>query len=145
MASTTPSLKSSEIARNWYVIDASQAPLGRVASAAAQKLVGKHKSTYTPHMDNGDFVIVINAEKIVVTGKKMADKTYYRHSGYIGSTKETTLAELMEKDPTQAITRAVKGMLPKNKLQSERLARLKVFAGAEHPHDAQKPQKVEEV
>lgn len=139
MTSKTPSLKTAEISRSWYVIDASSAPLGRVATQVAEKLIGKHKATYTPHIDNGDFVVVINASDIQVTGNKMDAKKYYRHSGYIGSTKEATLSEKMEKDPTEVITLAVKGMLPKNKLQSDRLARLKVYAGSEHPHEAQKP------
>lgn len=139
MSAKTPSLKASEVSRDWYVIDAASAPLGRVATQVAEKLTGKHKPTFTPHIDNGDFVIVINSDKLVATGKKMAQKTYYRHSGYIGSTKETTLSEQMEKDSTRVIERAVKGMIPKNKLLSDRMARLKVYAGSEHPHEAQKP------
>ena len=142
MATKTPSLKTAEISRDWYVIDASSAPLGRVATQIAEKLIGKHKPTYTPHIDNGDFVVVINADKIVVTGKKMDQKKYYRHSGYIGSTKEATLSEKMEKNSADVIELAVKGMIPKNKLASDRMARLKVYTGEEHPHEAQKPQKL---
>ena len=136
----TPSLKASEIDRKWYVIDASSATLGRVATQVAEKLIGKHKATYTPHIDNGDFVVVINSDKLQVSGKKLNQKVYYRHSGYIGSLKEATLAEHLEKDSTRVIEMAVKGMIPKNKLQTPRMARLKVYAGEEHPHEAQKPE-----
>ena len=142
MSAKTSSLKASEISRDWYVIDAASAPLGRVATQVAEKLIGKHKPTFTPHIDNGDFVVVINSDKIKTTGKKLDQKTYYRHSGYIGSIKETTLNEQMEKDSTRVIERAVKGMLPKNKLLSDRMARLKVYAGEDYPHEAQKPSKM---
>lgn len=142
MNSKTSSLKASEISRNWYVIDASTDTLGRVATQVAEKLIGKHKATYTPHIDNGDFVVVVNSDNIKVSGKKMDDKKYYRHSGYIGSIKEATLGEKIEKDSTKVIELAVKGMLPKNKLQNDRMIRLKIYPTADHPHEAQKPQKM---
>ncbi len=138
-ANKTSSLKAADISRDWYVIDAASAPLGRVATQIAEKLIGKHKPTFTPHIDNGDFVVVINSDALVTTGKKATQKVYYRHSGYIGSTKETTLEEQVEKDSTRVIENAVKGMLPKNKLQSDRMGRLKVYADSDHPHEAQKP------
>lgn len=138
----TFSLKSGDIKRNWVLIDASEAPLGRVATLVARRLVGKYKPTYTPHIDDGDYVVVINADSLVATGNKEATKTYYRHSGYPGSTKARTLAEVKDKDATKAITAAVKGMLPKNKLTAQRMARLRVYADAEHGHEAQKPSKL---
>lgn len=134
--------KASSVNRSWYVIDASEAPLGRIASKIALLLMGKEKPTFTPHIDNGDFVVVINAANLVVTGNKMTEKMYYRHSQYPGNLKEATLAEVIAKDPARAITEAVKGMLPKNKLQADRLARLKVYAGSEHKHQAQGPKPV---
>ena len=117
-------------------------PLGKLAVVIADKLMGKSKVTYTPHIDNGDYVIVINAKDVVVTGDKMVQKKYYRHSGYPGGIKELSLKEVIEKDPSRAIVEAVKGMLPKNKLASERLKRLRVFAGAEHTHAAQNPKEI---
>ena len=138
----TYSQKSSEISREWYLIDASTLPLGKLAVVIADKLMGKSKVTYTPHIDNGDYVVVINAKNIQVTGNKMVDKKYYRHSGHPGSLKELKLEEVIEKDPTRAIREAVKGMLPKNKLAAERLKRLRVFPGAEHTHAAQNPKEV---
>jgi large subunit ribosomal protein L13 len=138
----TFSLKSSDIKRNWVLVDASEAPLGRIATVIAQRLVGKYKPTYTPHIDDGDYVVVINSDKLIVTGDKERAKTYYRHSGYPGNLKSATLAEAKEKDSTKVVTAAVKGMLPKNKLAAQRLARLRVFTGEEHTHDAQKPQKI---
>ena len=142
MKKYTYSAKRSDNPEKWYVLDANGAVLGRFASQVAQRLRGKHNPLFTPHADTGDWVIVINADKIVLTGRKMDQKIYYRHSGYIGSTKEATLAEKMEKDPTDVVVLAVKGMLPKNKLHADRMARLKVYAGEEHPHEAQKPQKI---
>lgn len=138
----TYSQKSSEIKREWWLIDASTMPLGKLAVVIADKLMGKSKVTYTPHIDNGDYVIVINAKNIVVTGEKMIQKKYYRHSGYPGGIKELRLEEVIEKDPSRAIIEAVKGMLPKNKLAAERLKRLRVFAGGEHTHVAQNPKEI---
>jgi len=138
----TYSAKPSEVTRAWYVIDASEAPLGRVATKVATLLTGKEKPMFTHHIDTGDYVIVINAEKLVVTGDKMTKKMYYHHSHYPGGLKEATLAEKMVKDPTHALTHAIRGMLPVNKLRDGRLARLKVYAGAEHNHEAQKPETI---
>ena len=138
----TYSQKSSEIKREWYLIDASTLPLGKLAVVIADKLMGKSKVTYTPHIDNGDYVVVINAKNLKVTGDKMTDKTYYRHSGFPGGLKSLRLEEVIEKDPSYAITEAVKGMLPKNKLAADRLARLRVFDGAEHTHTAQNPKEI---
>ena len=138
----TYSQKSSEISREWYLIDASTLPLGKLAVVIADKLMGKSKVTYTPHIDNGDYVVVINAKNLKVTGNKMTDKKYYRHSGFPGGLTELKLEEVIEKDPSLAIREAVKGMLPKNKLAADRLARLRVFDGAEHAHTAQTPKEI---
>ena len=138
----TYSQKSAEISREWWVIDASTLPLGKLAVVVADKLMGKSKVTYTPHIDNGDYVIVLNAKNLKVTGAKMTDKKYYRHSGFPGGLKELKLEEVIEKDPSYAIKAAVKGMLPKNKLAADRLARLRVFDGAEHTHAAQNPKEI---
>ena len=138
----TYSQKTAEISREWYVIDASTLPLGKLAVVIADKLMGKSKVTYTPHTDNGDYVVVINAKNIKVTGDKMVEKVYYRHSGFPGGLKSLRLEEVIEKDPSYAIIEAVKGMLPKNKLQADRLARLRVFEGAEHTHTAQQPKEI---
>jgi len=138
----TYSQKSSEISREWWTIDASTMPLGKLAVVIADKLMGKSKVTFTPHIDNGDYVIVTNAKKLVVTGEKMTDKKYYRHSGFPGGLTELKLEEVLEKDPSLAIREAVKGMLPKNKLAAERLARLRIFDGAEHAHAAQNPKEI---
>ena len=138
----TYSQKSSEISREWWLVDASTLPLGKLAVVIADKLMGKSKVTYTPHIDNGDYVVVINAKHLVVTGDKMVAKKYYRHSGYPGGLKELKLEEVIEKDPARAITQAVKGMLPKNKLAADRLARLRVFPEAEHAHAAQNPKEI---
>lgn len=135
----TFSLKPADINRAWVVIDASQVPLGRLASLVATRLIGKYKPTFTPHVDDGDYVIVVNADKLVVTGNKEDAKTYYRHSGFPGGLKERTLKEVRELNSSLAIEQAVKGMIPKNKLAPERLARLRVFGGTEHTHAAQKP------
>ena len=138
----TYSQKSSEIKREWWLIDASTMPLGKLAVVIADKLMGKSKVTYTPHIDNGDYVVVINAKNLIVTGDKMLAKKYYRHSGYPGGIKELRLEEVIEKDASRAIVEAVKGMLPKNKLAAERLKRLRVFDGAEHAHAAQNPKEI---
>ena len=138
----TYSQKASEIKREWWVIDASTLPLGKLAVVIADKLMGKSKVTYTPHIDNGDYVVVTNAKHLVVTGNKMVDKKYYRHSGFPGGLTELKLEEVLEKDPTLAIKAAVKGMLPKNKLAADRMARLRVFEGAEHAHTAQNPKEI---
>ena len=138
----TYSQKSSEIKRDWYLIDASTLPLGKLAVVIADKLMGKSKVTYTPHIDNGDYVVVINAKNIQVTGNKMTDKMYHRHSGFPGGLTSLKLEEVIEKDPSYAIKEAVKGMLPKNKLAADRLARLRVFNGAEHTHAAQNPKEI---
>ena len=138
----TYSMKSAEIKRDWYVIDASTLPLGKLAVVIADKLMGKSKVTYTPHIDNGDYVVVTNAKKLVVTGNKMVDKKYYHHSQFPGGLKELKLEEVIEKNPALAIREAVKGMLPKNKLSAERLKRLRVFDGAEHDHAAQNPKEI---
>ncbi|MCR6712562.1 MAG: 50S ribosomal protein L13 [Demequina sp.] len=141
MRTFTP--KPGDITKNWYVIDATDVVLGRLASQAATLLRGKHKATFAPHVDGGDFVIVINAEKVALTGKKLTDKMVYRHSGYPGGLKEMPIGELLEKHPTRVIENAVKGMLPKNKLAATQLTHLKVYAGSEHPHAAQQPQAFE--
>ncbi len=136
---STYSAKPTEVTRAWHLVDASTATLGRVAGDVAQLLTGKGKPMFTKHIDCGDFVVVINAGNIKVTGNKMEDKVYYRHTGYPGGIKDRTLREQMEKDPTEAIIKAVRGMLPVNKLRDDRLKRLKVYAGEEHNHAAQKP------
>ena len=135
--------KPGEVQREWLLVDATDMTLGRLASAVAQILRGKNKPTYTPHVDTGDFVIVINAEKIKVTGKKVTDKVYYRHTLYPGGLKSETFQEAMAKHPERVIERAVKGMLPKNTLGRAMGKKLKVYAGPEHPHQAQKPRKIE--
>ena len=138
----TYSQKSSEIKRDWWVIDAGSMPLGKLAVVIADKLMGKSKVTYTPHIDGGDYVVVTNAKNIVVTGNKMVAKKYYHHSGFPGGMRELKLEEVIEKDPSRAIVEAVKGMLPKNKLAADRLARLRVFEGSEHTHAAQNPKEI---
>ena len=139
----TYSQKPSEITHKWILIDAASAPLGRVSTVIAKYLIGKYKPTYTPHMDAGDYVVVINAAQLVVTGAKETDKKYYRHSGYPGGISDESLAEVRVKYPERIIMEAVKGMIPRNKLAAERLKRLRVFPGAEHTHTAQTPLKVE--
>ena len=134
--------KASEIKREWYLVDASTMPLGKIAVIIADKLMGKSKVTYTPHIDNGDYVVVINAKDVVVTGDKMVQKKYYRHSMYPGGLSELKLEEVIEKDPARVIREAVKGMLPKNKLAADRMKRLRVFAGSEHTHEAQNPKEI---
>jgi len=135
----TYSVKPSEINREWYVVDADGLTLGRMSCEVAKILRGKHKPQYTPHMDTGDFVIVVNAEKIKMTGDKMNQKVYYHHSGYLGGLKEKPLAKVMAEHPEEAVFHAVKGMLPHNKLGRVMFKKLKVYAGADHPHEAQDP------
>ena len=135
----TYSAKPGEVERNWYVVDASDETLGRLASRIAVVLRGKHKPQFTPHVDTGDYIVVINAEKVAVTGNKLNDKMYYKHTGYIGNLKEKNLKTLLDDHPEQAIELAVKGMLPKNPLGRAMYRKLKVYAGAEHPHTAQQP------
>jgi large subunit ribosomal protein L13 len=143
MSMKTYNAKPGEIERRWYVVDAEGKTLGRLATQIADALRGKTKPQYTPHVDTGDFVVVINAEKIAVTGKKLDDKIYYRHSGYPGGLKHRTLREQLERRPTEVLRVAVKGMLPKNRLAARQLTKLKIYAGPEHPHDAQSPQPLE--
>ena len=131
--------KPSDITREWFVVDADGLPLGRLASRIAQTLRGKHKPTYAPHVDGGDYVIVVNADKVAVTGAKETDKVYFRHSGYPGGLKELSLQEMREKFPERIIHTAVRGMLPKSKLGRQMLKKLKVYTGSEHPHAAQAP------
>jgi len=135
----TYSPKASELSHEWFVIDATDVVLGRLASHAAALLRGKHKPTFAAHMDNGDFVIIINADKVALTGSKLLQKKAYRHSGYPGGLTATTYAELLEKSPEKAVEKAIRGMLPKNTLGRDQLAKLKVYRGAEHPHVAQAP------
>jgi len=138
----TFSAKPTDVIRKWYILDASEASLGRVATQVATLLTGKGKPSFTQHIDCGDFVIIINAKDLVVTGDKMNKKMYYHHSHFPGGLKEATLAEKMEKDPTEVIIKAVRGMLPVNKLRDGRLARLKVYADDAHNHTAQKPEQI---
>ncbi len=136
----TYSAKPSDVTRKWYVVDVSETTLGRVATQVATLLTGKGKPMFTSHIDCGDFVVVINADKLQVTGAKMTDKMYYNHSGYPGGLRERQLKDVVEKDSTEVILQAVRGMLPGNKLRDGRLARLKIYGGAEHNHAAQKPE-----
>jgi large subunit ribosomal protein L13 len=138
----TYSAKPSEVERKWYVVDASELPLGRLSTEVAKMLTGKNKPMFTSHIDCGDYVIVVNAANLVVTGKKLEDKIYYKHSNYPGGLRETTLKYEMEKDPTKVIFKSVRGMLPVNKLRDGRLARLKIYPGVEHEHAAQKPETI---
>lgn len=140
--SKTFSHKPADVNRKWVLIDASEAPLGRVATVIAKYLTGKYKTTFTPHVDDGDYVVVINAAQAVVTGNKETGKVYYRHSGFPGGIKDATLAEVREKFPERIIENAVKGMIPKNKLAAERMKRLRVFADENHAHTAQTPEKI---
>ena len=135
----TYSPKPDDIQRDWLIIDATDIVLGRLATHAASLLRGKHKAIFSNHMDTGDFVIIINAEKIALTGSKLAQKRAYRHSGYPGGLTSTTYAEMLEKHPTRAVEKAVRGMLPKNSIGRAQLTKLKVYAGPEHPHSAQQP------
>jgi len=135
----TFSAKSHEVERGWYLLDAENKTLGRLATEVARRLRGKHKAEYTPHVDTGDFIVVINAEKLIVTGRKATQKIYYRHTGYPGGLKETTFEKLIQKKPESVLELAVKGMLPKNPLGRAMFKKLKVYAGTEHPHAAQQP------
>jgi large subunit ribosomal protein L13 len=135
--------KPGDIQRQWHVIDATDVVLGRLASQTATLLRGKHKPTFAPHVDAGDFVIIINAEKVALTGSKLEKKRAYRHSGYPGGLKSTSYAELLEKNPVRAVEKAIRGMLPKNKLAAQQMSKLKVYAGPEHPHGAQQPKTFE--
>lgn len=139
----TFSAKSSEVKRDWYVVDASDKVLGRLASEIAHRLRGKHKPEYTPHVDTGDYIVVVNAEKVAVTGNKENDKVYYHHTGHPGGIKSTSFKDMIAKHPTRVIESAVKGMLPKNKLGRAMMSKLKVYAGEQHAHTAQQPKPLE--
>jgi large subunit ribosomal protein L13 len=140
---TTVSTKPAEVRREWYVVDAEGKTLGRLASELARRLRGKHKAQYTPHVDTGDYIVVINAEKVRVTGNKRQDKMYHHHTGYIGNLKSINLEKLLDKAPERVLNHAVKGMLPRNPLGRAMLKKLRVYAGAEHCHQAQQPQPLE--
>jgi large subunit ribosomal protein L13 len=139
----TYNAKPGEIQRDWYLVDAEGQTLGRLATRIAEQLRGKTKAVFTPHVDTGDFVVVVNAEKITVTGNKLDEKMYYRHSGYPGGLRERTLREQLDRQPTEVLRKAVKGMLPRNKLGRAQLTKLKIYAGPEHPHEAQAPTTLE--
>lgn len=139
----TFSAKAHEVKRDWYVVDASEKVLGRLATEIARRLRGKHKAEYTPHVDTGDYIVVTNAEKVRVTGRKFKDKVYYRHSEYPGGIKSMTFDKLQKSNPMRIIELAVKGMLPRNALGREMYRKLKVYAGNEHPHTAQQPKQLE--
>lgn len=141
--STTFMANPQNVERKWYVVDAEGKTLGRLASRVAAILRGKHKPTFTPHTDAGDFVIIVNADKIVLTGKKLTDKLYRRHTGYPGGLKEITAGNLLAKQPIRPLELAIKGMLPHNRLGADMYRKLKVYAGPEHPHAAQKPEKLD--
>ena len=136
----TISAKAEDVKRDWFLVDAENKTLGRLASEVARRLRGKHKAIYTPHVDTGDYIVIINAEKVRVTGNKVKDKIYYSHSGYIGGLKEINFEDLIQKAPEQVIEKAVKGMLPKNSLGRTMFRKLKVYAGKDHAHAAQQPQ-----
>jgi large subunit ribosomal protein L13 len=140
MMQKTYSPKASEVERRWHVVDAEGIPLGRLSTTVARLLTGKHKPTYAPHVDTGDFVIVVNAEKTLLTGRKEEQKVYYRHSGRPGNLKEETAGELRQRRPTRLVELAVRGMLPRNRLGRRQLRKLKVYAGPDHPHQAQQPE-----
>ena len=140
---TTVSAKPAEVRREWLLVDATDKTLGRLASEIARRLRGKHKPEYTPHVDTGDYIVVVNAEKIRVTGNKMADKMYYRHTGYIGNLKSISLEKLLRKAPERVIETAVKGMMPRNPLGRAMFKKLRVYAGPEHGHQAQQPKTLE--
>lgn len=143
MMNTTFMANAANIERKWYVVDADGKTVGRLAAEVAKVLRGKHKPTFTPHVDTGDHVIVVNADKAVFTGKKLAKKTYFRHSGYPGGTTFTTAGKMMETRPERVVEMAIKGMLPKNRLGAQMYRKLNVYAGPEHPHAAQKPETLE--
>lgn len=140
---TTVSAKPAEVRREWYLVDATEKTLGRLASEIAHRLRGKHKPEFTPHVDTGDYIVVINAEKLRVTGNKMQDKMYHHHTGYIGNLKSTNLTKLLAEHPERVLESAVKGMLPKNPLGRAMYKKLRVYAGPEHKHSAQQPQPLE--
>lgn len=139
----TFSAKPETVKRDWYVVDATDKVLGRLATEIARRLRGKHKAEYTPHVDTGDYIVVVNADKVRVTGRKTSDKMYYRHTGYPGGMKSASFQQIIERSPEQAIELAVKGMLPKNPLGRAMFGKLKVYAGAEHKHEAQQPKPLE--
>ena len=139
----TKSYKNTDLDKNWLLLDAKDETLGRLSSKIASILMGKNKAQYTPHNDLGDYVVVVNAEKIKVTGNKNTQKRYYRHTGYPGGLKSSTFSEIIEKDPVNIILKAVKGMLPKNKLSNSMISKLKIYAGDNHPHAGQNPVKIE--
>lgn len=143
LTTTTVSAKPAEVQRDWFIVDATGIPLGRLASEIAKRLKGKHKPIYTPHVDTGDCIVVINAEKIGITGNKLKGKIYYKHTGYVGNLKSITLGEMLDKHPTRVLETAVKGMLPKNPLGRAMFRKLKVYAGPDHNHAAQQPQTLE--
>lgn len=143
MISKTFMAKEDAVDKKWYVVDAEGQVLGRLASEIARRLRGKHKAIFTPHNDTGDFIVVVNAEKVRLTGRKMEQKVYYRYSGFIGGLKETVAKTLLAKKPTEMLKLAVRGMLPKNSLGRRQLKKLKIYTGGEHPHSAQKPEKIE--
>jgi large subunit ribosomal protein L13 len=138
----TISARPEEVRRGWYLVDASGRTLGRLATELARRLSGKHKAQYTPHVDTGDYIVVVNAAQMKVTGNKLKDKLYYRYTGYVGNMKTESLEKLMARSPDRVLTTAVKGMLPKNRLGAAMLRKLKVYAGAEHPHAAQQPREL---
>lgn len=140
---STFNAKNETVKRDWYLVDATGKTLGRLSTELARRLRGKHKPEYTPHVDTGDYIVVVNAEKIHVTGNKLTDKMYHHHTGYIGNMKHTSLGKLLKEHPERAIEIAVKGMLPKNPLGRAMFKKLKVYAGAEHKHSAQQPQKLD--
>lgn len=139
----TYATKASDIVRKWYVVDAQDKTLGRLASEVARVLMGKHKPIFSPNLDTGDFVVIVNAEKIRVTGRKLTDKMYYHHSGYPGGIKSASLEQMLERHPDRVLRLAIKNMLPHNKLGRNMIRKLKVYAGPEHPHEAQQPEKLE--
>ena len=139
----TVSAKKETVRRDWYVVDATDKVLGRIATEIANRLRGKHKPEFTPHIDTGDYIVVVNADKVRVTGNKVTDKMYFRHTGYPGGIKETSFGKLMETHPERAFVIAVKGMMPRNKLSRAMLGKLKIYAGGEHPHTAQQPKPLE--
>ena len=139
----TVSAKKESISQEWYVVDATNKTLGRLSTAIANRLRGKHKPEYTPHVDTGDYIVVVNAEKVRVTGNKKTDKIYHHHTGYPGGIKSITFDKLIDKAPEKVIEKAVKGMMPKNKLSRSMLSKLKIYAGSAHPHSAQQPMPLE--
>jgi large subunit ribosomal protein L13 len=140
---STPTVSIKDVKKRWYLVDAKDKVLGRLASRIAQILIGKHKPTYVHYLDVGDFIVVVNAEKVQLTGRKMDNKIYYRHSSYPGGLKKQTPRDVLKKYPERLIKHAVKGMIPKNKMQNLRMKKLKIYVGENHPHSAQKPEKIE--